>query len=138
MLRKLLKFVGGVLLLVAFGSPALAEGPQFQLIYRQENLTVSGDKASADVLINVFNGTGEDVTELSVAIPGENSILFHTLPVEIGDIPNGHQKEIIKEILIPADFLQRDNVKGNVMWQIYYTTPAGERKSTAVAGKKGL
>lgn len=118
--------------------PCLAAQDPFKIIYRQENVKITESDYSANVMINVFNNSGEDASELTVAIPETNDLLFHTLPTTIGDVPNGHMVEILVPIDLPTEAATPVPQTGEMTWALQYRSPAGEYKTVDLVGKRGL
>lgn len=134
---KVTKFIGGVLLLVASGLPCFAEGPPFQLIYRQENIVSDEARTKSNLMINVINLSGMETRDISVSIPVPNPYLFIDSPVFIGTIPGNHQAEILHKAELPNDLIALSEPEENIVWRIEYTNDAGERASVEVKGVNG-
>lgn len=119
--------------------PAQAsDPPPFQLIYRQENVTVDRwSNTRSDLMITVVNLSGSEARDITVSIPVANPYLYAGSPVLIASVPDGQQAEILHKTSMPGDLVALAESGDEIVWRIEYTNESGERVAVDVQGVVG-
>lgn len=110
----------------------------FKVTYRCEIQPSSGNTQEGYVLINVFNGSGQEIRNLDVWAPEAANPVYPAVPVPVGDLGSGYQAEVLKPFTLPKELLIPTDGEKAVTWRIEFTNAAGEREVVDVIGKKGI
>lgn len=119
-------------------SALASDSPPFQLIYRQENVTVDRwSNTRSDLMITVVNLSGSEARDITVSIPVANPYLYVGSPVLIASVPNGQQAEILHNTSMPNELIALAEPEDQIVWRIEYTNESGERVAVDVQGVVG-
>lgn len=118
--------------------PCLAAEAPFNIAFRQQNVVQEEVTTKADLLLSVTNQCGTDAYNVSVSAVQENSFLVINIPIPFGDIPNGAQKEILIQAVVPNLSISENPGAEEVVWQVEYTPANGEAATIEVTSVKDL
>ncbi len=126
--------IWGVVLMVVLAAPVFAED-QFDVGYRHEDVTVEENMMTGKLLVSVYNVSGADVRDVTISIPGPNTVTYDSRMIFIGNLSNGQRVEILDLFRVPVEVKQADSVDDQTGIDLEFTTKAGERKKTWVTAR---
>lgn len=129
-------FLSGVIAIVTYASltsTCLAEDT-FHIHYRLANLTEDEYNLSGTVFLNVYNTSGEDISDMVASIPEPNQVTYDQHLIGVGDLSDGAQVEVLDPFIVPIEVTHTEPTTEPVSWRLEYTNALGERQSIDVVG----
>ena len=130
------KFIAGIvaiLTLAALPYTALADDA-FHIHYRVANLSEDENSLSGTVFLNVYNTSGEAVSDMVAWIPEPNRVTYDQHQIGIGNLADGAQVEVLEPFIVPVDVAYTEPAAESVSWRLEYTNTQGQRISVDVIG----
>ena len=129
--RAMLCLTLGVML---FDTPAVLAEDEFHIHYRVADINEDANNLSGTVFLNVYNTSGENITDMVASIPGPNQVTYDQRQIGVGDLADGAQVEVLDPFIVPIEVTQTEPTTGPVNWRLEYTNALGERQSIDVVG----
>jgi len=123
------------LMLTATMAAVLAEN-EFHVHYRVDNLTTDEHNVSGTLLLNVYNTSGEDASDLVASIPESNQVIYGQRQIWLGDLPDGEQVEVLDQFIIPIELTEMEPTSELLTWRREYTCALGEPRRVEVVGQR--
>ena len=130
--KAMLSLALGLTLFV--GTSGVLAEDAFHIHYRVDNLIEDENNLSGTVFLNVYNTSGEDVTDLVAWIPGPNQITYDQRQIGVGNLPDGAQVEVLDLFIVPIEVIHVEPAAGPVSWRLEFTNALGEQKAIDVVG----
>ena len=130
------KYIVGIIAIVTFASlphTGLADD-KFHIHYRVANLTEDATSRSGTVFLNVYNTSGENVTDMVAWIPEPNTVTYDQRHIGVGNLADGAQVEVLDPFIVPIEITSTEPAEESVNWRLEYTNASGVRQSIDVIG----
>ncbi len=108
----------------------------FHIHYRFANLNEDEYSLSGNLILNVYNTSGEDAQDLVAMIPGPNGVTYDNRPIFLGTLADGEQVEILDRFVVPEELIRPNSPEDAVSWQLEFTNALGARITLDVVGQK--
>ena len=131
-----IKFIKGVIVIVTFATlpcTSLAED-EFHIHYRVANLYEDENSLSGTLFLDVYNTSGEDVSDMVAWIPDPNQVTYDQHQIGVGNLPDGAQVEVLDPFIVPIEITYAEPAAESVSWRLEYTNALGGRQSVDVIG----
>ena len=131
-----IKFMIGIIAIVTFAilpCTSLAED-EFHINYRVANLYEDENSLSGTLFLDVYNTSGEDVSDMVAWIPDPNQVTYDQHQIGVGNLPDGAQVEVLDPFIVPIEITYAEPAAESVSWRLEYTNALGGRQSVDVIG----
>jgi hypothetical protein len=130
------KFIAGIIAIVTFTTLSYASlaDDKFHIHYRVANLNQNESSLSGTVFLNVYNTSGEDVSDVVAWIPEPNQVTYDQHHIGVGNLADGAQVEVLDPFTVPIEITNVEPAAESVSWRLEYTDALGLRQSIDVVG----
>ena len=130
------KYIAGIFALITVATlpyTGLADD-KFHIHYRVANLNQDESNLSGTVFLNVYNTSGENVSDMVAWIPEPNQVTYDQHQIGVGNLADGAQVEVLDPFSVPIEITQTEPAAESVSWRLEYTNASGVRQSIDVIG----
>jgi len=130
------KFIAGIIAIFTFITLPYASlaDDKFQIHYRVANLNQDETSLSGTVFLNVYNTSGENVSDMVAWIPEPNQVTYDQHQIGVGNLADGAQVEVLDPFIVPIEITTAEPASESVSWRLEYTNAVGQRQSIDVIG----
>lgn len=133
MKTKYITGIVAIIMLAALPYTGLADDA-FHIHYRVTNLSQDDDNLSGTVFLNVYNTSGEGVSDMVAWIPEPNRVTYDQHQIGVGNLADGAQVEVLDPLIVPIEIANTEPATEPVSWRLEYTNTLGQRLSIDVIG----
>ena len=130
------KIFPGIIAILCLAAPPWASwaDDQFHIHYRVADVVTSESSMSGTVFLNVYNTSGENVTDMVAWVPEPNAITYDQRQIGVGSLADGAQVEVLDPFIVPIEITSIETPAEPVSWRLEYTDASGVRQSIDVIG----
>lgn len=130
------KYIAGIVAIVTFVALPYTgfADDKFHIHYRVANLNQDENSLSGTVFLNVYNTSGEGVSDMVAWIPEPNQVTYDQHQIGVGNLADGAQVEVLDPLIVPIEIANTEPATEPVSWRLEYTNTLGQRLSIDVIG----